>query len=183
SPSRPRVRGRGRGLHQDLAHRPRRAARRGTRPDPSRARMTPQDHRRPQSRRRITELPPELQALRLERAVLVGLSRGRDGTSAESSLDELRRLTDTAGAEAVQTVLHRRDTPDPATFIGKGKAQEVRDMVRATGADTVILDEELSPAQLRNLEEIFGCKVIDRTALISDIFAQQAHASEGKAQI
>jgi len=145
--------------------------------------MTPQDHRRPQSRRRVTELPPELQALRLERAVLVGLSQGRDGATAESSLEELRRLAETAGAEVVDSVVHRRDMPDPATFIGKGKAQEVRDIVRGTGADTVILDEELSPAQLRNLEEIFGCKVIDRTALIIDIFAQHAHSSEGKAQV
>ena len=145
--------------------------------------MTPQDPRRPGSRRRITELPPELQALRLEKAVLVGLSRGRDGASAEASLDELRRLADTAGAEVIERVLHRRDTPDPATFIGKGKAQEVRDIVRGQRADTVIVDEELSPAQLRNLEELFGCKVLDRTALIIDIFAQHAHSSEGKAQV
>jgi len=145
--------------------------------------MTPQDHSRPGNRRRITELPPELQALRLERAVLVGLSRGRDGAEAEASLAELGRLADTAGAEVIETVIHRRDTPDPATFIGKGKAQEVRDIVRATGADTVIVDEELSPGQLRNLEEVFGCKVIDRTALIIDIFAQHAHSSEGKAQV
>jgi GTP-binding protein HflX len=145
--------------------------------------MSPSDPKKPGSRRRITELPPELQALRLERAVLVGLSRSRDATNAESSLEELRRLADTAGAEVLELVLHRRDKPDPATFIGKGKAQEVRDIVRGTGADTVILDEELSPAQLRNLEELFGCKVLDRTALIIDIFAQHAHSSEGKAQV
>ena len=145
--------------------------------------MSPTDPRRPGSRRKITELPPELQALRLERAVLVGLSRGRDAATAESSLEELGRLADTAGAEVIETVLHRRDTPDPATFIGKGKAQEVRDIVRGSGADTVIMDEELSPAQLRNLEELFGCKVLDRTALIIDIFAQHAHSSEGKAQV
>ncbi|MFY9588373.1 MAG: GTPase HflX [Actinomycetota bacterium] len=145
--------------------------------------MTPQDPRRPGSRRRITELPPELQALKLEKAVLVGLSRGRDGAQAEASLDELARLADTAGAEVIDRVLHRRDKPDPATFIGKGKAQEVRDIVRETHADTVIVDEELSPAQLRNLEELFGCKVLDRTALIIDIFAQHAHSSEGKAQV
>ncbi len=145
--------------------------------------MTPQDPRRPGSRRRITELPPELQALRLEKAVLVGLSRGRDGAAAEASLDELARLADTAGAEVIERVLHRRDTPDPATFIGKGKAQEVRDIVRGTRADTVIVDEELSPAQLRNLEELFGRKVLDRTALIIDIFAQHAHSAEGKAQV
>jgi len=145
--------------------------------------MTPRDHSRPNSRRRITELPPELQALRLERAVLVGLSDGRRGVTGEDSLDELRRLAETAGSEVIETLLHRRDKPDPATFIGKGKAQEVREIVRATGADTVIVDEELSPAQLRNLEELFGCKVIDRTALIIDIFAQHAHSAEGKAQV
>src|SRR5439155_25272282 len=129
------------------------------------------------------ELPPELQALRLERAILDGLSRGRDAAAAEASLEELQRLAETAGAEVIECVLHRRDTPDPATFIGKGKAQEVRDIVRVTGADTVILDEELSHAQLRNLEELFGCKVIDRTALMIDIFAQHAHSAEGKAQV
>ena len=145
--------------------------------------MTPRDERRPNSRRRITELPPELQALKLERAVLVGLSRGRDAEQAESSLEELRRLADTAGAEVIEQMLHRRDKPDPATFIGKGKAQEVRDIVRSDGADTVIFDEELSPAQLRNLEELFGVKVLDRTALIIDIFAQHAHSKEGKAQV
>lgn len=141
----------------------------------------------PRGRRRVTELPPELQPLRLERAILVGLSIGGNGgirgVSAEASLEELRRLTETAGAEVVDALLQRRDRPDPATFLGKGKAQEVRDVVRGTGADTVIVDEELSPGQLRNLEEIFGCKVIDRTALIIDIFAQHAHSSEGKAQV
>jgi GTP-binding protein HflX len=145
--------------------------------------MTPADRTRPGSRRRVTELPPELQALRLEKAVLVGLSRGRDATQAEASVDELRRLTETAGAEVIATLTHRRDSPDPATFLGKGKAQEVRDIVRAEQADTVIVDEELAPGQLRNLEEIFGCKVLDRTALIIDIFAQHAHSSEGKAQV
>lgn len=95
----------------------------------------------------------------------------------------MERLTDTAGAEVVQTLMQRRDKPDPATFFGKGKAQEVRDVVKATKADTVIVDEELSPGQLRNLEEICGCKVIDRTALIIDIFAQHAHSAEGKLQV
>ena len=79
--------------------------------------------------------------------------------------------------------MQRRDRPDPATFLGKGKADEVRAVVRATGADTVIVDEELSPGQLRNLEELCGCKVIDRTALIIDIFAQHAHSAEGKLQV
>jgi len=134
-------------------------------------------------RRRITELPPELQQLKLERAVLVGLSvRGSIG-DAEESLEELKRLTDTAGAEVVETLVQRRDRPDPATFLGKGKADEVRAVVRATNADTVIVDEELSPGQLRNLEELCGCKVIDRTALIIDIFAQHAHSAEGKLQV
>jgi GTP-binding protein HflX len=79
--------------------------------------------------------------------------------------------------------MQRRDRPDPATFLGKGKADEVRAVVRATAADTVIVDEELSPGQLRNLEELCGCKVIDRTALIIDIFAQHAHSAEGKLQV
>jgi len=113
----------------------------------------------------------------------VGLSVGRGAVDAEESLEELKRLTDTAGAEVIETLLQRRDRPDPATFLGKGKADEVRSVVRATGADTVIVDEELSPGQLRNLEELCGCKVIDRTALIIDIFAQHAHSAEGKLQV
>ena len=115
--------------------------------------------------------------------MLVGLSVGRGAGDAEESLEELKRLTDTAGADVVETLLQRRDRPDPATFLGKGKAEEVRSVVRATGADTVIVDEELSPGQLRNLEELCGCKVIDRTALIIDIFAQHAHSAEGKLQV
>ena len=114
---------------------------------------------------------------------MVGLSVGRGAGDAEESLEELKRLTDTAGADVVETLLQRRDRPDPATFLGKGKAEEVRSVVRATGADTVIVDEELSPGQLRNLEELCGCKVIDRTALIIDIFAQHAHSAEGKLQV
>lgn len=138
---------------------------------------------RASGRRRITELPPELQALRLERAVLIGLAVGQGVESAEASVQELSRLAATAGADVLETLVQRRDKPDPATYLGKGKAQEVRDVVRATSADTVIVDEELSPGQLRNLEEVFGCKVIDRTALIIDIFAQHAHSSEGKMQV
>ena len=113
----------------------------------------------------------------------MGLSVGRGAVDAEESLEELKRLTATAGAEVIDTLLQRRDRPDPATFLGKGKADEVRAVVRATGADTVIVDEELSPGQLRNLEELCGCKVIDRTALIIDIFAQHAHSAEGKLQV
>jgi GTP-binding protein HflX len=138
---------------------------------------------RASARRRITELPPELQDLKLERAVLVGLSIGGRISEAEESLAELERLTDTAGAQVVDTLMQRRDRPDAATFLGKGKAAQVRDVVRATGADTVVVDEELSPGQLRELEEICGCKVIDRTALIIDIFAQHAHSAEGKLQV
>lgn len=138
---------------------------------------------RASDRRRITELPPELQELRLERAILVGLSIGGNADDAEESLAELARLTATAGAEVVQTLSQRRARPEPATFLGKGKAEEVAAAVKATGADTVIVDEELSPGQLRNLEELCGCKVIDRTALIIDIFAQHAHSSEGKMQV
>lgn len=81
------------------------------------------------------------------------------------------------------TVLQQRDDPDPATYLGKGKADEVKQLVQRLGADTVVLDDELSPGQLRNLEDLFGCKVIDRTALIIDIFAQRAHSSEAKLQV
>jgi GTP-binding protein HflX len=141
-------------------------------------------------RRRDRELSAEFQAVRLERealrlekAVLVGLAVGRDAGRAESSVEELRRLTATAGAEVADVLVQRRDRPDAATFLGKGKAQDVRDVVRGAGADTVIVDEELSPGQLRNLEAIVGVKVIDRTALILDIFAQHAHSAEGKLQV
>ena len=115
--------------------------------------------------------------------MLVGLSLGGKTEQAEESLAELERLTDTAGAEIVQTLMQRRGRPNPATFIGRGKAQEIRDIARAANVDTVIVDEELSPGQLRNLEDIIGIKVIDRTALILDIFAQHAHSSEGKLQV
>lgn len=125
----------------------------------------------------------EREALRLERSVLVGLAVGRSAEDADESLDELRRLTETAGSEVVGSVVQRREKPDPATFLGAGKAEEVRDVARAGDADTVIVDEELSPGQLRNLEKIVGCKVIDRTALILDIFAQHAHSTEGKMQV
>jgi GTP-binding protein HflX len=114
-----------------------------------------------------------------ERAVLVGLSRG-DG---EGSLDELAALSRAAGAEPVDRVVQARATPDPATFVGKGKVQELHDAVHRTDADAVILDDELSPGQLRNLEERLKVKVLDRTALILDIFALHARSGEGKAQV
>ena len=114
-----------------------------------------------------------------ERAVLVGVDRFGD----EASLDELDALAATAGAEAVGRVVQARETPDPATFIGKGKLQQLHDVVHDSDAGLVAFDDELSPGQLRNLEERLGVKVIDRTALILDIFAMHARSREGKAQV
>jgi len=129
----------------------------------------------------ITEV--EYRQLRLERVVLVGV--WTEGTAADSdaSMAELARLAETAGSEVLEGVVQRRDKPDAATYIGSGKVSELRDVVQATGADTVICDGELSPGQLRQLEEKLKVKVIDRTALILDIFAQHARSKEGKAQV
>src|SRR5690606_22392563 len=104
-------------------------------------------------------------------------------TDADNSLVELAALAETAGSVVLEGLIQRRSTPDPATYIGRGKVGELRDVVAAVGADTVICDGELSPGQLRNLEEAVGAKVIDRTALILDIFAQHARSREGKAQV
>jgi len=125
----------------------------------------------------------ELRKLRLERVVLVGVAVGGSIEASERSLEELARLAETAGAEVLETMLQRRDRPDAATFVGKGKARELAAAVRALDADTVIMDDELSPGQLRQLEELVDAKVIDRTALILDIFAQHATSREGKAQV
>ena len=114
-----------------------------------------------------------------ERAVLVGVGRGIE----EGDLDELAALADSAGAEPVARVLQVRGDPDPGTFVGRGKLEEIHRTVHRTGAETVIVDDELSPGQLRNLEERLGAKVIDRTALILDIFALHARSREGKAQV
>ncbi len=114
-----------------------------------------------------------------ERAILVGLAQVSD----DEVLEELDRLARAAGAEPVGRVVQVRNAPDPATFVGKGKVAEVQDLVHATCADAVIFDEELSPGQLRNLEERLGMKVLDRTALILDIFALHARSGEGKAQV
>jgi GTPase len=114
-----------------------------------------------------------------EKAVLVGIGRGID----ESDLDELAALADSAGATTVARVVQTRQEPNPATFIGKGKLEDVHRAVHGTGAQAVILDDELSPGQLRNLEERLKVKVIDRTALILDIFALHARSREGKAQV
>ena len=114
-----------------------------------------------------------------ERAVLVGLAR--DGE--EESLDELAALARAAGAVPVGRLVQARTSPDPATFVGKGKLGEIHDLVHARHAETVILDDELTPGQLRNLEERLRVKVLDRTALILDIFALHAISGEGKAQV
>ncbi|HEX4863886.1 MAG TPA: GTPase HflX, partial [Acidimicrobiales bacterium] len=98
-------------------------------------------------------------------------------------LDELALLVDTAGADEAARVVQRRDHPDPATFVGKGKAEELRTISESVDADTVVFDDELSPAQSRNLEKILGRTAIDRTAVILDIFAQNARTPEGKAQV
>ncbi|HEY8533210.1 MAG TPA: GTPase HflX [Micromonospora sp.] len=124
----------------------------------------------------------EYRKLRLERVVLVGVWDG-SLEDAENSLAELAALAETAGSQVLDALIQRRSRPDPATYIGRGKVQELGEVVAATGADTVICDGELSPSQLRNLEQSIKVKVIDRTALILDIFAQHAKSREGKAQV
>lgn len=125
----------------------------------------------------------EYRQLRLERVVLVGVWTDGSAAEADASLAELAALAETAGSDVLEGVIQRRDKPDPSTYIGSGKAAELRDVVIATGADTVICDGELSPAQLTALEKVVKVKVIDRTALILDIFAQHATSREGKAQV
>ena len=121
---------------------------------------------------------------RRETVVLVGVAIPPVSLDeAEASLEELAALADTAGADEAERVLQRRDEPDPATFVGKGKAEELREISNTVDADTVIFDDELTPAQSRNLEKILGRTAIDRTALILDIFAQHAHTQEGKNQV
>ncbi|MFG2718351.1 GTPase HflX [Streptomyces sp. NPDC048416] len=129
----------------------------------------------------VTEV--EYRQLRLERVVLVGVWTTGTLKDAENSLAELAALAETAGALVLDGVYQRRDKPDPATYIGSGKAQELRDIVLETGADTVVCDGELSPGQLIHLEDVVKVKVVDRTALILDIFAQHAKSREGKAQV
>lgn len=128
----------------------------------------------------VTEV--EYRQLRLEKVVLIGIWNG-DVKEAENSLRELAALAETAGSEVLDGLLQRRANPDPATFLGKGKADELRQIVMATGADTVIADTELAPSQRRALEDVVKVKVIDRTAVILDIFAQHAKSREGKAQV
>ncbi len=144
-----------------------------------------------QALRRVAGLSTELQdvteveyrQLRLERVVLVGVWTEGTLAEAETSLHELAALAETAGSEVLEALIQRRDKPDPATYIGSGKARELRDVVVATGADTVVCDNELTPGQLIQLEDVVKVKVIDRTALILDIFAQHAKSREGKAQV
>ena len=125
----------------------------------------------------------EYRQLQLERVVLVGVWTEGSAEMAENSLAELKALAETAGSEVLDALIQRRDKPDPATYIGSGKVVELRQIVASTGADTVICDGELSPSQLRQLEDKLKVKVVDRTALILDIFAQHAKSKEGKAQV
>ncbi len=125
----------------------------------------------------------EYRQLRLERVVLMGVYPYGDAVGALNSLTELQALAETAGCEVLEGLAQRREKPDPKTYVGSGKAAELRDAVLSTGADTVICDGELTPGQLRSLEEIVKVKVIDRTWLILDIFAQHATSREGKAQV
>jgi GTP-binding protein HflX len=119
-----------------------------------------------------------------ERIVLVGVTVPPESVDdTEEHLDELALLVDTAGADVVERVLQRRNSPDPATYIGKGKAEELRQASLEVDADTVVFDDELSPAQSRNLEKLLGRTAIDRTAVILDIFAQNARTQEGRAQV
>ena len=122
-----------------------------------------------------------------ERAIIVGMEYGGGasiiGWSAEDSLEELKQLADTAGAEVVARFLQKRPKPDPAFFIGRGKVQELALYVQQENVDLCIFDDELSPAQQRNIEQAMGVRVLDRTALILDIFAQRAHTNEGKLQV
>jgi len=125
----------------------------------------------------------EYRQLQLERVVLVGVWTEGTIKDAKNSLAELKALAETAGSEVLEGLIQRRDKPDPATYIGSGKVIELKQVVMSTGADTVVCDGELSPSQLRQLEDKLKVKVVDRTALILDIFAQHAKSKEGKAQV
>jgi GTP-binding protein HflX len=129
----------------------------------------------------VTEV--EYRQLRIERVVLIGIYSQGGLEEAENSMRELFALAETAGAVVLDGLLQRRVTPDPSTYFGKGKAIELRDVVAASGADTVIVDSELAPSQRRALEDVVRVKVIDRTAVILDIFSQHAKSREGKAQV
>jgi GTP-binding protein HflX len=145
--------------------------------------MSPARSHQRRNRRGLTATEVDLGVV-VQRALLVGTGYGSDTVEeAEDSLTELALLTETAGAAPVDAVLQRRDRPDPATYIGKGKAEELRDRANAEDIDVVIFDDELTPAQQRNLEKVFACDVVDRVALILDIFAQHATTQEGRVQV
>lgn len=129
----------------------------------------------------VTEV--EYRQLRLEKVVLIGVYRHGDQKDAENSLHELAALCETAGAQVMDGVLQRRPNPDPATYLGRGKVEELARLVADLGADTVVADTELAPSQRRALEDVVKVKVIDRTAVILDIFSQHAKSREGKAQV
>lgn len=135
------------------------------------------------SRRTLISTETDFDVVR-QRALLVGTDLGfRDEDRARSSLEELALLVDTAGADPISLEFQRRALPDPATYIGKGKAAELDELVKALDIDVVVFDDELTPAQQRNLERIFSVDVVDRTALILDIFALHAHSQEGMLQV
>jgi GTPase len=125
----------------------------------------------------------EYRQLRLEKVVLVGVWTDGSIEDAENSMAELALLAETAGSQVLDAIYQRRTKPDPATYVGRGKVDGIREIVQASGADTVICDGELAPSQLRNLEDRIKVKVVDRTALILDIFAQHAKSKEGQAQV
>ena len=128
----------------------------------------------------------ELNRKTIDRAVLVGLNADcftKEETATETTLDELEALLNTAGGECAGKVLQNKHTPDPRSFIGEGKAEEVRQLVLETGANMVIFDNDLTPSQTRTLEDILKTTVLDRSALILDIFAQRAKTREGKLQV
>lgn len=125
----------------------------------------------------------EYRSLRLERVVLISVWTTGTADDARNAMIELKALAEAAGSQVLEGLVQRRSRPDAATYLGAGKVDELREVVVATGADTVIADGELSPAQLRNLEDRVGVKVVDRTALILDIFAQHARSVEGRTQV
>lgn len=142
-----------------------------------------QDRRQGRSGRRLTATVTDLDVAR-QKAYLIGMVRNsKEEAEGETSLHELERLTDTAGSDPIGSVLLRRGRPDPALFLGAGKADELSAETRSLDIDLVVFDNELTPAQQRNLQKVFECDVVDRVALILDIFAQHATSREGMVQV